>query len=585
MANAYSSQGYLDKAQQYYLEVLEVERASSTAFNLSLTLVNVAHTYLGMQNYQVAKSYLLESLELVKKHNLDCAYFGPLAGLGRLYLETQSYDSAKYYLQQAVEYASRCDQRANMSLSAIRLGQIHLDQGNWLKAREAFTKAFDLAVSIDDPYNQMQSSQGLYQVYKHYENHSKALEFHELFKRWGDSLYNKENTAHIAKLEANHEFEQEKERLVMEQEKEALILQNELKRKELIQYVYLAGILVFVLIAISFYISYRRKKRDHMLIQTQNEKLEELSKFKEGLTHMIAHDMKNALNTILGFSASDPYNKKMHNISQSGSLMLNLVTNMLDVQKFEETKVILNIRQHALIDLINDAKVQVELLLQMKSLRFRIEASDDLCLKCDSEVLTRVLVNLLTNAIKYSPAGKTISLTARRDSSKAETAIVSIADEGSGIGPSKLPFIFDKFWQADPKSSGSAASTGLGLTFCKLAVEEHNGFITVDSVVDEGTTFHVNLPCESTQTENSRRNDKPIIMEETGALILENEREVLSTYSEQLNALEVYQVGELNALLAELDEASIESLWKSDLRAAIYQGDEKTYKNLIGLLA
>ncbi|MEP1788813.1 ATP-binding protein, partial [Reichenbachiella sp.] len=468
----------------------------------------------------------------------------------------------------------------------VSLGKVEQQRGNLRSGLRYFTQALHLARETGKRDTRQNAEEGLYKVNKQLGDFRKALHYHEMFKATYDSLFNEENTSEIARLEAEHEFSQEKQQLLADQEKEEFILQNEIKRQRILQYTALGGVILFLLLFVSFYISYRRKKRANEVISSQNQKMEELSQFKDGLTHMIAHDMKNSLNTILGFSASEPFDKKMKGISQSGQVLLNLVTNMLDVQRFEEAEVFLDLKPCQVKDLVEEARLQVALLLQMKSLRLEIRVPDQLTIQADAEMIVRVLVNLLNNAIKYSKPGSLITLSIASTTENADSFCqISVTDEGEGVEADKLPYIFDKFWKDSSKAYGPIASTGLGLTFCKLAVEAHNGEIKVTSEAGKGTTFLVILPRETSGEVLTEEVQKTHYGGNEGALILDNERALLSKLATQLRTLEVYQVGEINALLQELEEAQVKSKWKRDIETAINQGDEAVYRELLEFIS
>jgi len=114
-------------------------------------------------------------------------------------------------------------------------------------------------------------------------------------------------------------------------------------------------------------------------------------------------------------------------------------------------------------------------------------------LEGDVDILRRTLVNLLGNSIKFTPAGGTLTLSvALADDGHA--MLFSVADTGEGIPDEALDRIFDKFGQVESRKGGRKMSTGLGLTFCKLAVGAHGGHIAVASVPGEGSTFSFTIP-------------------------------------------------------------------------------------------
>jgi signal transduction histidine kinase len=112
---------------------------------------------------------------------------------------------------------------------------------------------------------------------------------------------------------------------------------------------------------------------------------------------------------------------------------------------------------------------------------------------CDANLVTRVIANLVGNAIKFTPEGGKVAISVEK---QGEGAKLCVADAGYGIPPEYHAKIFEKFEQLETRQKKAMHSTGLGLTFCKLAVEAHGGEIGVESEVDKGSTFWFTLPAK-----------------------------------------------------------------------------------------
>ncbi len=581
----YAQHGENEKAIENLIQCYDYAQSKGDDSNLALVAHNLGYAYSNLEDYENADRYFRESLSIYEKNDFQCRIYAPYNGVGWVLYKTGITDSAQYYLNKSIQSSVKCGDKEIQSTSWWVLGKIHLESEKLGAAEKALNNAYQLADGLTNREKIKNSAESLYELHKKKGNLKLALQYHEIFKANADSILNKEQTAKIARLEADFEHNQQQDALLAKQRNEELKLEAEIANRQSTIYLVTAITVILVIILFAILFIYRRTRRKNQLIASQNIKLaksaqqvSELSNFKEGLTHMIAHDMKNALNTILGFAASDPYNKKMHNISQSGHLMLNLVTNMLDVQRFEEAKVPLDLKQHLISELSKDAKSQVELLLQMKSLTLNVQIQNDDKILVDKEVMTRVLVNLLTNAIKYSNPGANIYLNTSRN--QENKAVISITDEGSGISKEKLPFLFERFWQSDAKASGNAASTGLGLAFCKLAIEAHGGEIQVKSEVEIGSTFSVvvNLADESEGIVETDKISYPRV-EKVDHLTSE-EAQMLSPFYSELMALEVFEVGALNKLFLRMEQNGVEGRWFSALRAAVYHADEELFASL-----
>ena len=164
----------------------------------------------------------------------------------------------------------------------------------------------------------------------------------------------------------------------------------------------------------------------------------------------------------------------------------------LDVEKMEAGSMELDYASLSAADLVAGALRQVAWLAESEHTALVTQIAAGLPpFQGDDDKLCRALINLLGNAIKFTPTGGTVTITARHDDAGA--MLFSVRDTGKGIPAEAFERIFEKFGQVD---SHQRMSNGLGLTFCKLAVEAHGGSIKVESVLGEGSTFSFTIPIE-----------------------------------------------------------------------------------------
>ena len=261
--------------------------------------------------------------------------------------------------------------------------------------------------------------------------------------------------------------------------------------------------------------------------------------------------------------------------------MLNLVTNMLDIQRFEEADVVLHKETLDFRELVIDACQQVTLLLQAKSLKVENEIPKGLELAVDKDLISRVLINLLTNAIKYSKLGETITISTSPGEGGAVDVIVQ--DRGEGIEADRLPYIFNKFWQTEFRKSGVAASTGLGLSFCKLAVEAHEGTIRAVSEVGMGTQMIFSLPANELVYPESALPSEALSKGEEARDFLPD-LELLKGFLPALLQHKVHEVSAINKLIKDIERSSTDMRWSNNLQVAVYQGDQEKYDELLELI-
>jgi signal transduction histidine kinase len=323
-------------------------------------------------------------------------------------------------------------------------------------------------------------------------------------------------------------------------------------------------------------------------IQAKAEKLEELSNFKEGMTGMIVHDLKNPLNTIINLS-------KEQETKQAGKQMLNMVLNILDVQKFESAQMKIQAIDFLLRSCVLEALHEVKMLYERKSIVIKNNISNKIFVKGDVDLINRVFINLLTNAIKYTPNNGKIEindeLSIRNYELKTEKnlvrnsqfIIIKISDSGQGIPADKLNMVFDKFIQVESKNSGKVRSTGLGLTFCKLAVEVHGGEIGVESEVGIGSTFWVSLPVGVSRNIDQKAEIQ--INEQIDAFVLtEEDKKYLTEYTKELHNFTVYEFSDIDEILNTIIPGNQQTeMWKKSVINALNVCNEEKYNELINL--
>ncbi|GAB4538716.1 MAG: hypothetical protein Kow0063_26860 [Anaerolineae bacterium] len=244
-------------------------------------------------------------------------------------------------------------------------------------------------------------------------------------------------------------------------------------------------------------------------LEDANARLREADIWKENLSSMIVHDLKNPLGVIQGTmiyfmgTLGEELDEKQAQLLESALISadraLRLIGAILDVHRLEEGRMPLELQPVALDDVIELCLDEVYPLLTMHRLTATMEIPDALPpVQADYTTLQRVIGNLLDNAIKFTPAGGHITVRARR---LADEVQLSVSDTGYGIPVEQQERIFEKFAQAGIRAEGQRAGVGLGLTFCKLAIEAHGGRIWVESAEGSGTTFHFVLPLSIDKTE------------------------------------------------------------------------------------
>ena len=234
------------------------------------------------------------------------------------------------------------------------------------------------------------------------------------------------------------------------------------------------------------------------------KRLRELQKARDDLMRMIVHDLKTPLTSMLAtlemlrdgdFGAIDERPARaLSDVEGKAEDLLGLIQDLLDVSKVEERPLVLSSEQIAPAALLAEVMFDWELRFRQEQTVARHEVADDApVFRADKTLLKRVLANLVQNAITHSPVPVTLTLAARRDPAGI---VISVSDTGPGIPDEYQGLVFQKFEQVRAANAPRVRSSGLGLAFCRIAVESHGGRIWLRSKEGEGSTFHILLPLE-----------------------------------------------------------------------------------------
>jgi signal transduction histidine kinase len=231
-----------------------------------------------------------------------------------------------------------------------------------------------------------------------------------------------------------------------------------------------------------------------------------VEQMKSEFVSVASHEMRTPLTSIHGvlrlLSAS-----RLGNLSQSGQEMVaialkntdrlvRLINDVLDLERLESGKVIMEKQLCNPIELIEQATATIQEMAHQNQITLQIEETDNnassfLQLWADSDHIIQTLTNLLSNAIKFSPPQTTVWL---KVENWEDEILFQVKDQGRGIPADKLETIFERFQQVDGSNSRKMGGTGLGLAICRKIVQQHEGRIWAESIVGKGSTFYFTLP-------------------------------------------------------------------------------------------
>jgi heavy metal sensor kinase len=238
------------------------------------------------------------------------------------------------------------------------------------------------------------------------------------------------------------------------------------------------------------------------LARTFNEmigRLDDAFQRQRQFTADASHELRTPLTAIKGQTEvalqrdrdSDAYKEVLRTVNTEVDRMIRLVGSLLTLARADARRIPLSREAIDLGDIVGDAVDQIRPAAAEKALAIDLAPGEEVRLIADQDLLLQLVLNVLDNAVKYTPAGGSIRVSCQRDGSTAE---VAVADTGPGIAPEDLPHIFDRFYRADKSRRQGDSGAGLGLSICRWIAESHGGTIEAQSSPGQGATFIVRLP-------------------------------------------------------------------------------------------
>jgi len=243
-------------------------------------------------------------------------------------------------------------------------------------------------------------------------------------------------------------------------------------------------------------IELRARVRSMLRLKHQFDELQRALKLREDLSHMIVHDMRSPLMAIMGFSQmmKDDTNLTASQTEDIGVIhrlanqVNSFINDLLLIAKMEANKLGINPSSVDLVQLITKVQTGQNIIAQSKNIKLTFTPPTEAIAPqmVDANLIERVIDNLISNAVKYSPKNSTITLRLQNETHLQ----LQVIDEGYGIPPEHHGTIFNKFEIVNLRNEG-ITQTGLGLTFCKLVMDAHEGDISVKSNVPKGSIFTI----------------------------------------------------------------------------------------------
>jgi signal transduction histidine kinase/CheY-like chemotaxis protein len=253
------------------------------------------------------------------------------------------------------------------------------------------------------------------------------------------------------------------------------------------------------------------RARLNVRLRDANVRLQEANRHKSVFLASMSHELRTPLNAILGFSELlidatngqfPPATRKrfLEQIHSSGKHLLGLINDILDLSKIEAGQMELRLQPIFVAEVIKQAVSTIESLATQKKIEIKVAESSAGEIVADAGKVKQMLLNLMSNAVKFTPEGGVVMVKAIR---KADGVELSVTDTGIGIAAEDQERIFHEFQQVDSGVGRQQGGTGLGLTLTRRFANLHGGDVRLDSAVGQGSTFTISLPLEARESRDS----------------------------------------------------------------------------------
>ena len=308
------------------------------------------------------------------------------------------------------------------------------------------------------------------------------------------------------------------------------------------------GLVLLVLLTL-FFFYFRFSKRQMIALAEARAAAEHANRAKSEFLSNMSHDIRTPMNAIVGMTAiassniNNPEQVRdcLKKITLSSKHLLGLINDVLDMSKIESGKLTLNLDHISLRETMDSivSIIQPQLRAKQQSFDVFIQDIQSELVCCDGVSLNQILLNLLSNALKFTPSGGRITVTLMQETSPADPHLVRnhfrVKDTGIGMSPEFQQRIFDSFTREDTTRVQKIEGTGLGMAITKYIVDEMGGTIELQSQVDKGTEFHITLDLEAVSDQEA-----DMVLPNWEVLVVDDDAQLCSSAAASLTEIGVH---------------------------------------------
>jgi len=501
----------LEQYQQAYLIAEETNEVSLQA----LFLTNIADAYVKEGKYYEALEVVKKGLEITQKLSDRRISIFLYTTKGDSYYYLGKYETAIENYNIANDLCYNKEQSEPDYLIQLGLGKSFFKMGKKRKALTYLNKALRNAQKRNFKEGIEETNKILAKIYSSLNDYRKAFDLMIISSDMADSISKSKIVKQFTQMEMEYDFNKKQYKLELAQQKANFENKQKMDKQRLLLILFVTGFVLITLLVIVIFYNNRRKqilnlqlkenfiqiKEQNLEIENKNKELKEINLTKDKFFSIIAHDLKSPFNSIIGFSELlveqisendlEGIDKYANIIFKSSNRAMNLIMNLMEWSRSQTGRMNFNPEHYEIADLIKNVILVFTDIAKQKSIIITNEKLCNSSVYADKAMISTILRNLISNAIKFTISGGKIIISAEE---KQNEVMITVSDTGVGIPKNSINKLFRIDENYSTPGTKNEEGTGLGLILCKEFTEKHNGKIWVESELGKGSKFKFTIP-------------------------------------------------------------------------------------------
>jgi signal transduction histidine kinase len=519
LGNLQRSQKDFVQSEKNYLEAYGFRLQLHNNRDIMAALTMLGRLYYERKEFNKSTHFLLKADSFGQLNNDEINRSEIKILLAQNYLEMRRFNEAEQVAEIGAKVISNSHYTRAQPEAMLILGKVKLQKGKLSEAKAYFKLSLKIAIDIKDLQGQMDAFQLLWKLADAERNKEESVHYMNQYLVLNDSIKDLDLTRQVDRLQFQLEIEKkekENELLKLQEANQAAIIdrqrgQNILLFVVLLVAVSLAGVAWYYnrnrrranlkLEAQNKFIELQRKQieKRNTDLSLQNEKLGNLNHEKDMLMNIVAHDLKSPLARIMGLSnllasegklqpTQQEYLRLIKDVTQSN---MDLIVDLLDVNALQTEKEDLKATTFGLGQLLEERIAFFQYLSINKKTELNLKYDADTKVKSNPGYISRIIDNLVSNAIKFSKNGSTIFVNANVVN---QFLTINVKDNGPGFSDEDKKLLYQRFKKLSARPTAGESSNGLGLAIVKTLIDRLSGEISLNSELGQGSEFIVRIP-------------------------------------------------------------------------------------------